>query len=143
MSAGDHDEDAALANLEAPNPVHNANLADWKVGKRLGCEPLHLDQRHGGVGIVLKIKSAAVTGMIAHHAVKQANCTVLSHFDLARSVAEAIGSRCKRAWTDAKGSTNSSWPPLTGGRSATSSPGSKGVDSAANDWLTAMATAPS
>src|SRR4051812_17631181 len=76
------DEDAACANLQAPQPMDDADVANLVVGERRLRQLFHLLQCHLFVSFVIEIEGLSVAAMVAHDAVEYAHRAIFRALDL-------------------------------------------------------------
>src|SRR5882724_3569397 len=65
VAGRDRDEEARLADLEAPGAVHDSNAGDCEPGTDLVGDLLHLLNRHLRVGVVFEVPHAPAEVLVA------------------------------------------------------------------------------
>src|SRR5579883_1123762 len=80
MRGSDSDEHAGFADFQAPQPMNDRSIANWKLRDGFPSKPLHLLISHLFIGFVIEIKRAPPSRLVADNALKHRHGTVLGMF---------------------------------------------------------------
>src|SRR5258707_6705512 len=81
MGGCDHDQHAGFANFEAPETVHEGDIANLKMTQGLPGQRFHLLERHLFIGLVIETERLPSAGLVAHNTFKDHGRAVLAALD--------------------------------------------------------------
>jgi len=70
MGGADGDEHAGFTYFEVAEPVKDGRTVDSVGVMEVRADLAHLGERHGFVGFIFQVQSAAAVGLVAHEAIE-------------------------------------------------------------------------